>query len=74
VGGDIQEHNDAAPDPTKLGFFRYLELDYDNGVGFDDAMLAALPQTEIVAAPYGEDTRGSYTGPALSDVIKFVGG
>ncbi len=74
VGGDIQERNDAAPDPTKLGFFRYLELEFNNGVAFDEAMLAALPQSEIVTAPYGEDTRGTYTGPALSEVLTFVGG
>ena len=72
VGGDLPEGNDAAPDPTKLGFFRYLEIEYENGVAFDDAMLAALPQSEIVTAPYGEDTWGSYTGPALREVMRFV--
>lgn len=73
LGGAVTEGNSAAPDPTKLGFFRYLELDYTAGAGFDMAMLDALPQKEIATTPYGPDTEGTYAGPTLAGLLEALG-
>lgn len=72
VGGAVAAGNLPARAVDREGLFGHLEIAYDRAMGFDDAALAALPQTELKVR-YLDAGRMAFSGPLLADVLAAAG-
>ena len=72
VGGAVPAGNLPARAVDQEGLFGHLEIAYSRAMGFDDAALAALPQTELTVR-YLDAGRMAFSGPRLADVLAAAG-
>ena len=72
VGGAVAAGNLPARAVDREGLFGHLEIAYSRAMGFDDAALAALPQTELKVR-YLDAGRMAFSGPLLADVLAAAG-
>lgn len=72
VGGDLAAPNLPARGEDDPGFFKYLEITYPAGYGFDDHALGHLKQHELTV-PYDGQPEMTFRGPLLADVLKAAG-
>ena len=72
VGGAVPAGNLPARALDDGGLFGHLEIAYGAATGFDDAALAALPQTRL-EQNHLDAGRMALSGPLLADVLAAAG-
>lgn len=73
IGGDVMLSNTAPHSPDSVNVSGFMDIGYDKGVAFDEAMLAALSQHEISAKILDNVGHVAYSGPLLSDILDMAG-